>query len=133
MLDFNCKYLVPMSKVTDLENVESLVECSIKQGHKPFELICTCAGYRSKGFYVEYFEYLIKTGYIKPCHFVTYFEVTHNNTIAGYTCIKLAAYRDKLTELAAEYPDLELIYREWSDGTVEDGIIERKDWYHKIG
>jgi hypothetical protein len=129
MLDFNCKYLVPMSKVTDPEDVESLVECSIKQGHKPFELVCVRGGYRSKGFYTDYFEYLVKTGYAKKIdRYVTYFEVTHSNTLAGYTCIKSTAYVEKMSELANEYPDLQLVYREWSDGTIEDGDIEKEDW-----
>lgn len=129
MLDFNCKYLVPMSKVTDPENAESLVECSIKQGHKPFEMICVCEGYRSKGFYTDYFEYLVKTGYAKKIdRYVTYFEVTYANTLAGYTCIKSTAYSEKLAELAREYPELELVYRQWSDGTIEDGIIEKENW-----
>lgn len=129
MLDFNCKYLVPMSKVTDPENVESLVECTIRQGHKPFTMICTSTGYRSKGFYIKYFEHLLQQGYAKKIdRYVTYFEVTYANTLAGYTCIKSTAYTEKLQELATEYPDLELVYREWSDGTVEDGIIEKEDW-----
>lgn len=60
--------------------------------------------------------------------YVTYFEVTYKNAISGYMCIRPTAYRDKLKELAAMYPDLELGYREWSDGTIEDGIIEKEDW-----
>ena len=130
MLDFNCKYIVPMSKVTDPETVETLVECIVKQGHNPFTIICTSEGYRSKGFYTDYFEYLLKQGYAKKINrFVTYFEVTYANTLAGFTCIKSISYGEKLAELAAEYSDLELVYRQWSDGTIEDGIIEKEDWY----
>jgi hypothetical protein len=129
MVDFNCHYLVPMSKVSDSENVESLVECTIKQGHKPFEMVCVCEGYRSKGFYTEYFEYLIKTGYAKKIdRFVTYFEATYANTLAGFTCVRASSYMEKLTELAREYPELELVYRQWSDGTIENGIIEKENW-----
>lgn len=129
MLDFNCKYLVPMSKVTDPENVESPVECTIKQGHRPFELICTSEGYRSKGFYINYFVYLLQTGYAKKIsRYVTYFEVTYKNILAGFTCIKSTSYAEKLAELENKYPDLQLVYREWSDGTVEDGAIEKEDW-----
>ena len=61
--------------------------------------------------------------------FVAYFEVTYANTLAGFTCIKSTSYGEKLAELAAEYSDLELVYRQWSDGTIEDGIIEKEDWY----
>ena len=31
-------------------------------------------------------------------------------------------------ELAQEYPELELVYRQWSDGTIENGIIEKENW-----
>lgn len=132
MIDFNAKYLVPMSRLDKPENEEELVECTIKHTSKPFEMICTCEGYRSKGFYIEYFEYLLKKGYAKKIdRYVTYFEVTWKNTISGYSCIKSTAYAEKLTELVAEHDDLELIYRQWSDGVIEDGIIEKEDW--KIG
>lgn len=60
--------------------------------------------------------------------FVTYFEVTYKNTIAGYMCIRPTSYMEKFTELAREYPELELVYREWSDGTIENGIIEKENW-----
>lgn len=61
--------------------------------------------------------------------YVIYFEVTYKNTVAGYTCGKNhSTYKETLERLAAEYPDLELGYREWSDGTVEDGLIEKEDW-----
>lgn len=60
--------------------------------------------------------------------FVIYFEVTYKNAIAGYMCVRPTSYKAKLTELKEIYPDLQLIYRKWSDGTIEDGIIEREDW-----
>lgn len=60
---------------------------------------------------------------------VVYFEVTYANTIAGYTCLSADHYRQKLEQLAAEHPDLELVYRHWSDGAAEDGCIERENWY----
>lgn len=60
--------------------------------------------------------------------FVTYFEVTYKNAIAGYMCIRPTSYRDKLAELKEIYPDLQLVYREWSDGVVENGVIEKEDW-----
>jgi hypothetical protein len=57
-----------------------------------------------------------------------YFEATYKNTIAGYTCGSFNKYRKRLTDLLRIYPDLELVYREWSDGTIEDGLIEKEDW-----
>lgn len=60
--------------------------------------------------------------------YVVYFEVTYANTIAGYTCLSAEHYKQKLEQLATEHPDLELVYRQWSDGAVEDGCIERADW-----
>ena len=60
--------------------------------------------------------------------YVTYFEATYKNTIAGCTCVRPTSYAQKLNSLATEYSDLELVYREWSDGTIEDGIIEKEDW-----
>lgn len=60
--------------------------------------------------------------------FVTYFEVTYANTLAGFTCVKASSYSEKLAELAQEYPELELVYRQWSDGTIENGIIEKENW-----
>lgn len=59
---------------------------------------------------------------------VIYFEVAYANTIAGYTCRDQQAYEKRLSELADRYPELELVYREWSDGTVEDGLIEKEDY-----
>jgi hypothetical protein len=60
--------------------------------------------------------------------FVTYFEVTYANTIAGYTCRDQEAYRKRLNSLAEQYPELELVYREWSDGIIEDGLIEKENY-----
>ena len=60
---------------------------------------------------------------------VIYFECTYANTIAGYTCRSQQAYEKKLKELETRYPELELIYREWSDGTEEDGLIEKENWH----
>lgn len=61
--------------------------------------------------------------------YVIYFEVTYKNTVAGYTCGKNhSTYKEILERLAAEYPDLEMLYREWSDGVVEDGMIEKEEW-----
>lgn len=129
MLDFNSKYLVPMSKITDPERTETLVECSIKRGHKSFELICTSEGYRTKGFYTDYFAHLVQKGYAqKVLRYPTYFEATYKNTLAGYTCKSLKAYQSKLSWLAGNYKDLELVYREWDDGTVENGTIKKEDW-----
>lgn len=59
---------------------------------------------------------------------VIYFEVTYANTIAGYTCRDQAAYTKRLKQLQDQHPDLELVYREWSDGTVEDGTIEKENY-----
>ena len=61
--------------------------------------------------------------------YITYFEVTYKNTIAGYMCSRPTGYEKKLRELEKIYSDLELVYREWSDGTIEDGLIEQEDWY----
>lgn len=61
--------------------------------------------------------------------YVTYFEVTYKNTIARYTSLSPTHYSKRLAALEQQYPDLELVYREWSDGTVEDGVIERENWY----
>lgn len=128
-LDFNSEYLVPMSRLDKPESEEELVACTIKQGTKPFEMGCFCAGYRTKRFYKQYFDHLVKTGYAKKIdRYVTYFEVTYTNTLAGFTCVRASSYMEKLTELAREYPELELVYRQWSDGTIENGIIEKENW-----
>ena len=62
--------------------------------------------------------------------FVTYFEVIYANTIAGYTCGSQKKYEATLQRLSEQYPELELVYREWSDGTIEDGTTEKEDWYN---
>lgn len=61
--------------------------------------------------------------------YITYFEVTYKNTIAGHTCVRASSYEETLSKLLDEYPDLEIVYREWSDGTIEDGVIEKEDWH----
>lgn len=63
-----------------------------------------------------------------PKRYPKYFEATYKNTLAGYTCGSWDAYKNRLSWLSRNYPDLELVFREWSDGTVEDGIIEKEDW-----
>ena len=64
-LDFNSEYLVPMSRLDNPESEEELVECAIRQGHKPFEMGCFREGYRTKRFYKQYFDHLVKKGYAR--------------------------------------------------------------------
>ena len=60
--------------------------------------------------------------------YVTYFEVIYGTEIACYACKDPDTYATKLKKLAAEHEDLELMYREWSDGSAENGVIEKEDW-----
>lgn len=60
--------------------------------------------------------------------YVKYFEVTHGTQIHCFTCFSTEQYQNYLQRMLESYPDLELVYREWSDGVIEDGIIEKEDW-----
>ena len=62
-IDFNAKYLIPMSRIDRPEREEEIVECEIREGYKWFEMGCYREGYRPKRFYKVYFEHLIKHGY----------------------------------------------------------------------
>lgn len=64
-LNFNAKYLVPMSKIDRPLTEEELVECEIREGGKPFEMGCFRDGYRTKRLYKSYFAYLVEQGYAK--------------------------------------------------------------------
>lgn len=65
MINFHNKYLVPMSKEDESENKEEYVECTIRQAGDHVVISAMNSGYREKYFYIEYFEYLQHSGYIK--------------------------------------------------------------------
>lgn len=62
--------------------------------------------------------------------FVKYFEAQIGSMLIQVTCNSRESYIDQLTFLEEKFPDLELIFREWSDGTEEDGLIEKEDWFN---
>lgn len=64
-IDFNSKYLVPMSRVGADEHDEELVECEVRQGFKEPEMGCFKDGYNTKRFYKAYFSHLLYIGYAK--------------------------------------------------------------------
>ena len=52
---------------------------------------------------------------------VIYFEAVSHSVLHQYECASLEQYYTIYLDLKAEDPDAEILYREWSDGTVEDG------------
>lgn len=67
--------------------------------------------------------------------YVTYFEAECSLpggllTLAFSECKDKDTYAIRLNMLIGSYgsENVSLIYREWSDGTVEDGLIERENW-----
>ena len=62
--------------------------------------------------------------------FVKYFEAQIGSMLMQVNCMSKKQYEECLTFLFEKYPDMELIYREWSDGTEEDGLIEKEDWFN---
>jgi hypothetical protein len=61
--------------------------------------------------------------------FVKYFEAQIGAMLMQVTCNSAEHYIACLTFLEEKFPNVELIYREWSDGTEEDGLIEKEDWF----
>jgi hypothetical protein len=51
---------------------------------------------------------------------VTYFEAVVNNELYIHFCTSSEQYCSKVEELRKIDPSVELVYREWSDGTVEN-------------
>ena len=62
--------------------------------------------------------------------YVKYFEAQIGSMLMQVTCNSREHYIEQLTFLEEKFPDMELIFREWSDGTEEDGIIEKEDWFN---
>lgn len=62
--------------------------------------------------------------------YVTYFEAQIGSILIKINCNSRESYIDQLTFLEEKFPDMELIYREWSDGTEENGLIEKEDWFN---
>ena len=63
--DLNRNYMVPMSKINDPENNESLVRVTVEQGSREPIIVIKKPGYRTKSMYKDYFSWLIYTNYIK--------------------------------------------------------------------
>ena len=57
--------------------------------------------------------------------YVCYFEAQCSGILVQAHCKNRDHYIEQLTFLHEKYPDLEIMFREWSDGTVEDGVIEK--------
>lgn len=55
---------------------------------------------------------------------VIYCEIAYANTIACFSVKNTADYKNKLAQLKANYSNVSVLYREWNDGTVEDGELE---------
>lgn len=62
--------------------------------------------------------------------YVTYFEAQIGSMLLQVNCSSRDHYTDVLTYLEEKFPDIELIFRGWSDGTEEDGLIEKEDWFN---
>jgi hypothetical protein len=62
--------------------------------------------------------------------FVKYFEAQIGAMLMQVTCNSAEHYIDCLTFLEEKFPNVELVYREWSDGTEEDGLVDKEDWFN---
>lgn len=72
MIDENAIYELPTSRKDQPETIETLQRCRIEvmpTGKKSraffYMLVPLNTNYREKGFYAEYFEYLIRHGYAR--------------------------------------------------------------------
>lgn len=55
---------------------------------------------------------------------VVYCEIAYANTLACFPVRNTADYKAKLNQLKANYSNVQVMFREWSDGTIEDGDLE---------
>lgn len=67
--------------------------------------------------YVTYFE--AECSLPGGLHFLAFSGCQDKNTYAIRLHMLIDSYGSK---------NVSLLYREWSDGTIEDGIIEKEDW-----
>lgn len=62
--------------------------------------------------------------------YIKYFEAQIGSMLLQVKCNSSDHYIECVTFLDEKFPYMEVIYREWSDGTVEDGMIEKEDWFN---
>lgn len=62
--------------------------------------------------------------------YVTYFEAHIGSMLLQVNCSSREHYIDVLTYLEEKFPRMEIIFREWSDDTEEDGVIPKEDWFN---
>ena len=55
---------------------------------------------------------------------IIYCEATYANTLDWFPVRDTQDYKNKLAQLRANYSNVQVVFREWSDGTVEDGELE---------
>ena len=61
--------------------------------------------------------------------YVTYYEACAGSLLFQKNPKSQSDYIETIVYLEEKYPDLEIMYREWSDSTVEDGKIEKENWF----
>ena len=55
---------------------------------------------------------------------VIYCEIAYANTIACFPVKNTQDYKNKLAQLKENYSNVSVLYREYNDGTFEDGELE---------
>ena len=65
MLDLNKHYMLPMSPTWLPESEEDYIECVLKRNGNHIVVDAVKDGYRTKRFYLEYLEFLYRTGYVR--------------------------------------------------------------------
>lgn len=55
---------------------------------------------------------------------IIYCEIAYANTIACFFVANTQDYKNKLEQLKAHYNNVQVMFREWDDGTIEDGELE---------
>ena len=55
---------------------------------------------------------------------IIYCEIAYANTIACFPVKDTQDYKNKLAQLKTNYGNVQVMFREWNDGTIEDGELE---------
>lgn len=61
--------------------------------------------------------------------YVSYFEAQIGSMLIQVNCSSKNHYIDCVTFLEEKFPRMDIIFREWSDDTEEDGVIPKEDWF----
>lgn len=55
---------------------------------------------------------------------VVYCEIVYANTLACFPVKDMQDYKNKVSKLKEKYSNVQVMFREWSNGDIEDGDLE---------